>query len=146
MVRTRNQIQQQRQGYSVTPCQPYNATNPPIAPLLWMFYISKIFDFADTAFIILGKKWNQLSFLHVYHHVTIFLVRATQSKPTTMMPHTCLLSLSSLHCTALHCTERKWKPHASFAPPTDILSLLLLTIHTSQPSHTLHAQNRRCTG
>lgn len=40
-----------------------------------MFYISKIFDFADTVFIILGKKWNQLSFLHVYHHVTIFLVR-----------------------------------------------------------------------
>lgn len=42
-----------------------------------MFYISKIFDFADTVFIILGKKWNQLSFLHVYHHTTIFLVRAS---------------------------------------------------------------------
>jgi len=34
-----------------------------------------VFDFMDTIFIILGKKWNQLSFLHVYHHVTIFLVR-----------------------------------------------------------------------
>jgi hypothetical protein len=63
------------QGYTVLPCEPYNATNPPIGPLLWMFYISKVFDFMDTIFIILGKKWNQLSFLHVYHHVTIFLVR-----------------------------------------------------------------------
>jgi elongation of very long chain fatty acids protein 4 len=56
------------------PCEPFNTTNPPLGPLLWLFYISKIFDFADTVFIILGKKWSQLSFLHVYHHVTIFLV------------------------------------------------------------------------
>jgi elongation of very long chain fatty acids protein 4 len=42
--------------------------------LLWLFYVSKVFDFFDTLFIILGKKTAQLSFLHVYHHVTIFLV------------------------------------------------------------------------
>jgi elongation of very long chain fatty acids protein 4 len=63
-----------QQNYTFLPCEPFNATNPPIAPLLWLFYVSKVFDFADTVFIILGKKWNQLSFLHVYHHVTIFLV------------------------------------------------------------------------
>ena len=39
-----------------------------------LFYISKIWDFWDTAFIILGKKWRQLSFLHVYHHfMTLFV-------------------------------------------------------------------------
>ena len=27
----------------------------------------------DTFFIIVGKKWRQLSFLHVYHHVSVFL-------------------------------------------------------------------------
>merc|ERR1711988_1464981 len=34
---------------------------------------SKILDFMDTFFIVTGKKWTQLSFLHVYHHATIFL-------------------------------------------------------------------------
>lgn len=42
--------------------------------VLYMFYLSKILDFCDTFFIIVGKKWNQLSFLHVYHHLTIFFV------------------------------------------------------------------------
>jgi hypothetical protein len=63
------------QNYTLLPCEPFNVTQPPIANVLWLFYISKVFDFLDTIFIILGKKWTQLSFLHVYHHVTIFLVR-----------------------------------------------------------------------
>eukprot|EP00804_Cyclotella_cryptica_P004960 CCRYP_014085-RA/>CCRYP_014085-RA protein AED:0.23 eAED:0.23 QI:183/1/1/1/1/1/2/1058/272 len=62
-----------RYGYTVTPCQPFNHENPPVANLLWLFYISKVWDFWDTIFIVLGKKWRQLSFLHVYHHTTIFL-------------------------------------------------------------------------
>ena len=45
---------------------------PPLAKLLWLFYVSKVFDFADTFFIIMGKKWKQLSFLHVYHHMSVF--------------------------------------------------------------------------
>lgn len=44
-----------------------------MAKILWLFYTSKILDFMDTVFIVLGKKWKQLSFLHVYHHTTIFL-------------------------------------------------------------------------
>ena len=48
-----------------------------MANVLWLFYMSKILDFMDTVFIVLGKKWEQLSFLHVYHHTTIFLVRHT---------------------------------------------------------------------
>jgi len=46
--------------------------SPPLAKLLWLFYVSKVFDFADTFFIIMGKKWKQLSFLHVYHHMSVF--------------------------------------------------------------------------
>jgi hypothetical protein len=62
-----------RSGYSIVPCNPYSRSGPRLANLLWLFYISKVWDFWDTAFIILGKKWRQLSFLHVYHHITIFL-------------------------------------------------------------------------
>ena len=62
-----------RNGYGIC-CNDYNRENPPIANLLWLFYVSKIWDFWDTIFIILGKKWRQLSFLHVYHHFTVFLI------------------------------------------------------------------------
>ncbi len=62
-----------RNGYTVTPCVGYDTMNPPVANLLWLFYISKVWDFWDTIFIVTGKKWRQLSFLHVYHHITIFL-------------------------------------------------------------------------
>jgi hypothetical protein len=62
-----------RNNYTALPCNEYNQENPPVANLLWLFYISKVWDFWDTIFIVLGKKWRQLSFLHVYHHLTIFL-------------------------------------------------------------------------
>jgi len=62
-----------RNGYSITPCVGYSQNSPAVANLLWLFYISKVWDFWDTIFIVLGKKWRQLSFLHVYHHTTIFL-------------------------------------------------------------------------
>jgi len=62
-----------RHNYTLMPCNDSSQTNPPIANLLWLFYISKVLDFMDTIFIVLNKKWRQLSFLHVYHHTTIFL-------------------------------------------------------------------------
>lgn len=62
-------------GYNlVLPCNPFNHLQPPIGFILYVFYLSKILDFLDTVFIILEKRWNQLSFLHVYHHFSIFLV------------------------------------------------------------------------
>ena len=54
-------------------CNSYDAKHPPMANVLWLFYASKVLDFVDTFFIVVGKKWKQLSFLHVYHHTTIFL-------------------------------------------------------------------------
>lgn len=60
-------------GYTLMPCNDFNTTNPPIGFILYVFYLSKILDFADTFFIIAEKRWKQLSFLHVYHHTSIFL-------------------------------------------------------------------------
>lgn len=37
-------------------------------------HISKYIDYIDTIFIILRKKNNQLSFLHVYHHSTVGMI------------------------------------------------------------------------
>lgn len=62
-----------RHGYTLTPDNPHEQTNPPIGNLLWVFYISKVLDFMDTIFIVFRRSWKQLSFLHVYHHSTIFM-------------------------------------------------------------------------
>ncbi len=61
-------------GYTLLPCNKFNHLNPPIGFILYVFYLSKILDFLDTVFIIAEKRWKQLSFLHVYHHFSIFLV------------------------------------------------------------------------
>lgn len=43
-----------------------------IAGALWWYFISKGIEYLDTVFFILRKKFNQISFLHVYHHYTMF--------------------------------------------------------------------------
>ncbi|XP_070557474.1 very long chain fatty acid elongase 4-like [Ptychodera flava] len=59
-------------------CTPVKYTNDyhelSIAAALWWYYFSKCIEMLDTVFFILRKKNNQLSFLHVYHHSTMFLL------------------------------------------------------------------------
>ncbi|XP_041365542.1 elongation of very long chain fatty acids protein 4-like isoform X2 [Gigantopelta aegis] len=63
------------QGYSYI-CQPVRYTHEEgemkIASALWWFYFSKLLEMLDTIIFILRKKNNQVSFLHVYHHATMF--------------------------------------------------------------------------
>ena len=54
------------------PGKPFETTG--MSDIMWIFYLSKVLDFCDTAFIVLRKKDRQLSFLHVFHHTSIFLV------------------------------------------------------------------------
>ncbi|KAJ1526065.1 hypothetical protein ONE63_009231 [Megalurothrips usitatus] len=57
-------------------CQPVTFINHKeelrIANAVWWYYFSKLLEFGDTLFFILRKKDSQLSFLHVYHHATMF--------------------------------------------------------------------------
>jgi len=46
----------------------------PMAWYVYVYYLSKVVDFSDTVFIILRKKFDQLSFLHVYHHSFMFWI------------------------------------------------------------------------
>ena len=55
-------------------CNPFNPAETNIAKVVWVFYLSKVLDFADTFFIVVTKSWTRLSFLHLYHHSTIFLI------------------------------------------------------------------------
>ncbi|ALA62400.1 GNS1/SUR4-like protein [Turkeypox virus] len=62
-------------GYSYI-CQPIDYSEDiyeiRIARALWLYFISKGIEYLDTIFFIMRKKFNQVSFLHVYHHFTMF--------------------------------------------------------------------------
>ncbi|XP_072047657.1 very long chain fatty acid elongase 4-like [Amphiura filiformis] len=62
-------------GYSLS-CQEvvysYDPHEYRIAKALWWFYFSKCFEMLDTLIFILRKKNSQLTFLHVYHHASMF--------------------------------------------------------------------------
>lgn len=59
-------------------CEPYTVSYHRLELKLinnnWWYYISKIVEFSDTLFFILRKKNSQLSFLHIYHHSSIFFL------------------------------------------------------------------------
>ena len=42
-----------------------------VAKVLYIHFLTKILELADTVFMIVRCKDKQLSFLHVYHHVII---------------------------------------------------------------------------
>ena len=48
--------------------------SPTIRYAVFLHYICKYVDFLDTVIIVLRKKTDQLSFLHLYHHATVGLV------------------------------------------------------------------------
>jgi len=47
------------------------STNFQMAFLIWIHYNNKYVELLDTLFMVLRKKSDQLSFLHVYHHVLL---------------------------------------------------------------------------
>jgi elongation of very long chain fatty acids protein 4 len=49
----------------------WNQSGFNISFLIWMHYSNKYIELCDTAFMVLRKKTNQISFLHVYHHVLL---------------------------------------------------------------------------
>ena len=55
-------------------CNAFNPMDQGMTYVLHLFYLSKVLDFWDTVVIVMRQKWTQLSFLHVYHHSSIFLV------------------------------------------------------------------------
>ncbi|XP_053670350.1 elongation of very long chain fatty acids protein AAEL008004-like [Anopheles nili] len=58
-------------GYSLT-CQPVDYNDDHLSRrmfnLCYIYYLSKLSEFADTVFFVLRKKKSQISYLHLYHH------------------------------------------------------------------------------
>lgn len=40
---------------------------------LWFFHMTKYYEFIDTLIMILRNSYRQITFLHVYHHVSVVL-------------------------------------------------------------------------
>ncbi|EDQ85417.1 uncharacterized protein MONBRDRAFT_34287 [Monosiga brevicollis MX1] len=51
---------------------PNNKNSKRIAVAIWWYYFSKCIEFLDTVFFVLRKKDEQISFLHLFHHSTMF--------------------------------------------------------------------------
>lgn len=45
-----------------------------IASALWFYYLSKLIEFIDTILMVVRKRFNQLTFLHVFHHSSMFFL------------------------------------------------------------------------
>lgn len=43
-----------------------------LAQAVWWYFISKAYEFWDTWFFVLTKKFSHITILHVYHHATMF--------------------------------------------------------------------------
>ncbi|KYQ57240.1 Elongation of very long chain fatty acids protein 7, partial [Trachymyrmex zeteki] len=58
-------------------CEPIDYSDTPrareIIRLVWSYFMIKVLDLMDTIFFILRKKQNQVTFLHLYHHIGILI-------------------------------------------------------------------------
>ncbi|XP_063839360.1 very long chain fatty acid elongase 4-like [Ostrinia nubilalis] len=59
-------------------CEPVDFSNSAkavrAAKLVYLYFMLKVIDLLDTVFFVLRKKFNQVSFLHVYHHTGMVML------------------------------------------------------------------------
>jgi hypothetical protein len=68
-------------------CRTVEYSNTPedmdIAQCTWEFFLLKVLDLTETIFFVLRKRNNQVTALHVYHHILVVLSTWTFSKMGT---------------------------------------------------------------
>ncbi|XP_029040362.1 elongation of very long chain fatty acids protein 1-like [Osmia bicornis bicornis] len=71
-------------------CEPENYSDTPknmkVVYILWFGLITKIVDLIETGVFVLRKKNRQISFLHLYHHVSTPLVCWTVTRYVPVAP------------------------------------------------------------
>jgi len=61
-------------GFVGNPNSPNDPKLMGIARVMWAFYFSKIIEMLETVFMIIRNNPRQITFLHVFHHSTIFFI------------------------------------------------------------------------
>ncbi|KAL9881363.1 very long chain fatty acid elongase 7-like isoform 1-T1 [Glossina fuscipes fuscipes] len=108
-----------------------------LTPIIFGYWL-KFFDFVDTIFFVLRKKWNQVSFLHVYHHAITFFAACVYVKYCfashfTMVPfcncfvHVVMYSYYLAASLDLKIDFLPWKRRVT---QIQILQFLLFAVHT----------------
>ena len=52
----------------------YDKNEMKVTNALWFYYFSKAIEFLDTIFMVVRKRFTQITFLHVFHHSTMFII------------------------------------------------------------------------
>ncbi|XP_076164055.1 very long chain fatty acid elongase 1 [Ptiloglossa arizonensis] len=75
---------------------PYTTKFTKIPYTLWFATMIKLIDFVETFIFVLRKKDNQVTFLHLYHHISTVLISwfVTKYVPVAMSSFTLLINCS----------------------------------------------------
>ncbi|XP_076245139.1 very long chain fatty acid elongase 7-like [Calliopsis andreniformis] len=93
-------------NYSMDP-KPRKMTN-----IMWYVMLLKLVDFIETFMFVLRKKNRQISFLHLYHHVSTFLIAWVYTK---YWPHGMSLTITNVNC-GIHVIMYTYYLLATFGP------------------------------
>ncbi|XP_052749579.1 elongation of very long chain fatty acids protein AAEL008004-like [Galleria mellonella] len=61
-------------GLFPSKCEHNNLKLYIIASLYWKYMVTKVLDLFDTVFFIIRKKYDHVTFLHMYHHVFMVVI------------------------------------------------------------------------
>ncbi|XP_014205861.1 elongation of very long chain fatty acids protein 1-like [Copidosoma floridanum] len=127
-------------------CEPvdYSLTPEAISMARWVWWILllKIAELGDTVIFVLRKKYNQCSFLHIYHHAaTVSLAwMACKYAPggmwTFIMMPNCLVHVIMYTYYLLACLgprlQKRIAPYKPYMTILQMIQFVIMVIHTSQ--------------
>ncbi|KAK0164373.1 hypothetical protein PV328_003009 [Microctonus aethiopoides] len=127
-------------------CEPvdysYDAESMSMARWVWRLMILKMCELGDTIIFVLRKKFNQSSFLHIYHHATTvclawiackyapggmwtFIMMPNSIVHVIMYTYYLLASLGPL-------IQKKLAPWKPYLTMLQLVQFAIMVIHTSQ--------------
>ncbi|XP_063900742.1 very long chain fatty acid elongase AAEL008004-like isoform X1 [Zophobas morio] len=127
-------------------CERFAYSRNPLAlkrvSLSYYFYLIKVAEMVETVFFMMRKKNNQVSSLHVYHHVTTLITAWISGKYFSggmvafcmilnSFVHILMYSYYFLSSLGLHWQKyiAKWKPAITML---QMIQLITLVVHASQ--------------
>ncbi|XP_043785136.1 elongation of very long chain fatty acids protein 7-like [Apis laboriosa] len=132
-------------------CEPHIVMNDPksyrMARWMWRLLMLKVLELSDTIIFVLRKKYNQASFLHIYHHTSTVLLAWIACKfvpggmwPFTIMPncivHVIMYTYYLLACLGPEVQKRiaPWKQYITGLQMVQFIIMICYTFQTLLPS------------
>lgn len=111
-----------------------------VASMCHLYFVTKIIDLLDTVFFTLRKKYNQISFLHIYHHAGMVALswggvkwfttgHATMLMTVNSAVHTLLYGYYFLTSLSSEYSNTWWKKYIT---KVQLAQFMFLSIHFGQ--------------